>query len=238
MKKGYAHKSLLLVCTSVAFLMYIASVFVLGPQQARDAQQLEAITALTLEVEKLAARHAQLVEDQRSMHEKFEGFTQRPSDDIASSQRDVQRFASKLEQLERDLAAIGQVQENRAQTSESLGEKLLTETLKGADSPNLIGEKLYKSDYGAALEGREERLSAAFDSAGVNGGLAQVSCKSTICKVTYRADEMNISGISGVSALDDRLVNELTEGYRGADLRMHHGSDESGNRVMYIEERR
>jgi hypothetical protein len=235
MQGGNPSGVLLLACAVVAVTIYAANTLFLAPQQ-RGSQQIEAVEALALEVEKLNGRYDQLLENQLSVQKSLAGLPSGPAIGNSTSQPDARLFASKLAEIEQELVSIRRSQEQVA-VHEPLTARVDREALSEIDAANRIGQALYEADYGPPPQGQEALLSSAFDSAGIGGSDAQVSCKSTVCKVTYRSDEAGANALPGVASLDDRLIGELTEGY-GRDLRIHHATDESGNQVMYIQERR
>lgn len=101
--------------------------------------------------------------------------------------------------------------------------------------PNAPAEQAFESDVGAPLDEQSYAQIAdvfhAFDS--VNA--SDISCKSSVCRVTY--SKANPSGAHSVASdeVDFSLVEKLSESLGVDDLDVRYARDEQGSEVMYIQ---
>ena len=148
---------------------------------------------------------------------------------------------ARLDILERELL---QLRENAsagvAEADDNLVETLrvrMQERGAGASRSYARGEELFEKDYETARGLREEAVEAAFSDAPAKFALQEVSCRSSICKITYRLQSPEELSSSAINASNDFLVNGISAAYGGVDLDVLRGTDQYGNQVLYIQER-
>jgi hypothetical protein len=96
---------------------------------------------------------------------------------------------------------------------------------------------LYEADFETPRGQREALLESVFDDAPGDMALGSVTCKSSICKVTYALAQGDKRSSTQLNAANDLLVNGISTAYGGADLDVLRGTDQYGNQVLYIQER-
>ena len=145
----------------------------------------------------------------------------------------------RVEEVERALASLNEkTTESSPDHSISAIAALrtrLTESTSGNRIAYKHGEALFQSDYGSSIGYQEQTLLNVFRGANDNIGLKDVSCKSTICKVTYQIANVDSLSSGGINSAKDSLINDISDGYENANLHIIHGADEYGNQVMYIQ---
>lgn len=207
-------------------------------EDLREARRVSALEASTAETRARLAGIERLLGDmQRQLSSPAE-----PGPEGAGQPADsTTDLRERLETVESELVALRQ-----AITAPSRGQAVdVAETLRNTLSEYRStdngayqqGEALFQADHGSPMAGEEEMLSTLFQSNDQVANLADLRCRSRICRATYQIANASELPSSAINAARDTIIVGLSEAYSSAGVHVIHGTDQYGNFVMYIQNR-
>ena len=235
-------KSLALALFSASVATALTLLWVKQPRdQGEDLHEALRISELEAATAENRARLAGIETSLRDMKRELSSPKQPGPEGAGQPADPLAAFRERLETLERELVSLRETVPggSRGQTVDIAAtlRNTLSEDRSTANGAYQRGEALFQADYGAPMAGEEEMLSTLFQSSGRVANLADLRCRSRICRATYQI--ANASGLpsSAINAARDAIVDGLSEAYGSAGVHVIHGTDQYGNFVMYIQNR-